>query len=63
MRLAALKGLRHSHRICCGLLVRKKGVAFRDAHEVVGLSVAYCIKHQKRSVSIGLWPKKLQQFQ
>jgi argininosuccinate lyase len=45
MRQAALRGYATATDLADYLV--RKGVAFRDAHEVVGLSVAYGIKHQK----------------
>ncbi|MDX1573243.1 MAG: argininosuccinate lyase [Methylophaga sp.] len=45
MRQAALKGYATATDLADYLV--RKGVAFRDAHEVVGLSVAYAIKHDK----------------
>lgn len=58
MRLAALKGYATATDLADYLV--RKGVAFRDAHEVVGLSVAYAIKHQKDLSSLTL--QQLQQF-
>ncbi len=45
MRNAALRGYATATDLADYLV--RKGVAFRDAHEVVGLSVAYGIKHNK----------------
>ncbi|MBE0438365.1 MAG: argininosuccinate lyase [Gammaproteobacteria bacterium] len=45
MRTAALRGYATATDLADYLV--RKGVAFRDAHEVVGLSVAYGIKHNK----------------
>jgi argininosuccinate lyase len=45
MRNAALRGYATATDLADYLV--RKGVAFRDAHEVVGLSVAYGIKHKK----------------
>ncbi len=45
MRNAALSGYATATDLADYLV--RKGVAFRDAHEVVGLSVAYGIKHNK----------------
>ena len=45
MRQAALRGYATATDLADYLV--RKGVAFRDAHEVVGLSVAYGIKHKK----------------
>ena len=45
MRQAALRGYATATDLADYLV--RKGVAFRDAHEVVGLSVAYGIEHQK----------------
>ena len=58
MRLAALKGYATATDLADYLV--RKGVAFRDAHEVVGLSVAYAIKHQKDLSALTL--QELQQF-
>lgn len=45
MRNAALRGYATATDLADYLV--RKGVAFRDAHEVVGLSVAYGIQHKK----------------
>ena len=45
MRNAALQGYATATDLADYLV--RKGVPFRDAHEVVGLSVAYGIQHQK----------------
>jgi argininosuccinate lyase len=45
MRNAALRGYATATDLADYLV--RKGIAFRDAHEVVGLSVAYAIKHNK----------------
>ncbi len=45
MRNAALRGYATATDLADYLV--RKGMAFRDAHEVVGLSVAYGIKHNK----------------
>ena len=45
MRQAALRGYATATDLADYLV--RKGVAFRDAHEVVGLSVAYGIKHNQ----------------
>ena len=58
MRLAALKGYATATDLADYLV--RKGVAFRDAHEVVGLSVAYAIKQQKDLSALSL--DELQQF-
>lgn len=58
MRLAALKGYATATDLADYLV--RKGVAFRDAHEVVGLSVAYAIKHHKDLSALTL--QELQQF-
>ena len=58
MRLAALKGYATATDLADYLV--RKGVAFRDAHEVVGLSVAFAIKQQKDLSALTL--QELQQF-
>jgi argininosuccinate lyase len=58
MRQAALKGYATATDLADYLV--RKGVAFRDAHEVVGLSVAYAIKHEKDLSLLEL--SELQQF-
>ena len=58
MRQAALRGYSTATDLADYLV--RKGVAFRDAHEVVGLSVAYGIKHQKDLSELTL--KQLQSF-
>ncbi len=58
MRQAALKGYATATDLADYLV--RKGVAFRDAHEVVGLSVAYAIKHEKDLSQLNL--AELQQF-
>ena len=58
MRQAALRGYSTATDLADYLV--RKGVAFRDAHEVVGLSVAYGIKHQKDLSELTL--KELQSF-
>lgn len=58
MREAALKGYATATDLADYLV--RKGVAFRDAHEVVGLSVAYAIKQQKDLSALKL--DELQQF-
>tara|TARA_R110002050_G_scaffold269917_2_gene412555 strand:+ start:95991 stop:97397 length:1407 start_codon:yes stop_codon:yes gene_type:complete len=58
MRNAALRGYATATDLADYLV--RKGVAFRDAHEVVGLSVAYGIKHKKDLSELSL--KELQSF-
>ena len=58
MRLAALKGYATATDLADYLV--RKGVAFRDAHEIVGLSVAFAIKQQKDLSALTL--QELQQF-
>jgi argininosuccinate lyase len=58
MRQAALRGYATATDLADYLV--RKGVAFRDAHEVVGLSVAYGIKHQKDLSELSL--AQLQSF-
>ncbi len=58
MRQAALKGYATATDLADYLV--RKGVAFRDAHEVVGLSVAYAIKQDKDLSQLDL--AELQQF-
>jgi argininosuccinate lyase len=45
MRAAAAKGFSTATDVADYLV--RKGMPFRDAHEVVGKSVAYCLSHQK----------------
>lgn len=58
MRNAALRGYATATDLADYLV--RKGVAFRDAHEVVGLSVAYGIKHNKDLSELSL--EELQSF-
>lgn len=58
MRNAALRGYATATDLADYLV--RKGVAFRDAHEVVGLSVAYGIKHKKDLSELSL--EELQSF-
>ncbi|MDO7596690.1 MAG: argininosuccinate lyase [Pseudomonadota bacterium] len=58
MRNAALRGYATATDLADYLV--RKGVAFRDAHEVVGLSVAYGIKHKKDLSELSL--QELQTF-
>jgi len=58
MRNAALRGYATATDLADYLV--RKGVAFRDAHEVVGLSVAYGIKHHKDLSEMSL--EELQAF-
>jgi argininosuccinate lyase len=58
MRQAALKGYATATDLADYLV--RKNVPFRDAHEVVGLSVAYGIKHNKDLAELSL--EELQQF-
>jgi argininosuccinate lyase len=58
MRNAALRGYATATDLADYLV--RKGVAFRDAHEVVGLSVAYGIKHKKDLSELSL--QELQSF-
>lgn len=58
MRRAALKGYATATDLADYLV--RKGVPFRDAHEVVGLSVAYAIKQDKDLSQLDL--AELQQF-
>jgi argininosuccinate lyase len=58
MRNAALSGYATATDLADYLV--RKGVAFRDAHEVVGLSVAYGIKHNKDLSEMSL--EELQAF-
>ncbi|PCJ31847.1 MAG: argininosuccinate lyase [Gammaproteobacteria bacterium] len=58
MRNAALRGYATATDLADYLV--RKGVAFRDAHEVVGLSVAYGLKHNKDLSEMSL--KELQTF-
>ncbi|MCL4125935.1 UNVERIFIED_CONTAM: hypothetical protein GTU68_012661 [Idotea baltica] len=58
MRQAALRGYATATDLADYLV--RKGVAFRDAHEVVGLSVAYGVAHQKDLSELSL--AELQSF-
>jgi argininosuccinate lyase len=58
MRNAALRGYATATDLADYLV--RKGVAFRDAHEVVGLSVAYGIEHKKDLSELSL--QELQTF-
>ena len=58
MRQAALRGYATATDLADYLV--RKGVPFRDAHEVVGLSVAYGIEHQKDLYELSL--AELQNF-
>ena len=58
MRQAALRGYATATDLADYLV--RKGVPFRDAHEVVGLSVAYGIEHQKDLSELSL--AELQNF-
>lgn len=58
MRQAALKGYATATDLADYLV--RKGVPFRDAHEVVGLSVAYGIEHNKDLSELSL--EELQAF-
>jgi argininosuccinate lyase len=58
MRNATLRGYATATDLADYLV--RKGVAFRDAHEVVGLSVAYGIKHKKDLSELSL--QELQSF-
>lgn len=58
MRLAALKGYATATDLADYLVC--KAVPFRDAHEIVGLSVAYAIKHGKDLSALQL--SELRQF-
>jgi argininosuccinate lyase len=58
MRNAALRGYATATDLADYLV--RKDVPFRDAHEVVGLSVAYGIKHNKDLAELSL--EELQQF-
>ncbi|KKN32196.1 hypothetical protein LCGC14_0816290 [marine sediment metagenome] len=58
MRQAALRGYATATDLADYLV--RKGTPFRDAHEVVGLSVAYGIKHKKDLSELSL--EELQQF-
>ncbi len=58
MRNAALRGYATATDLADYLV--RKGVAFRDAHEVVGLSVAFGIKHKKDLSELSL--EQLQSF-
>jgi len=58
MRNAALRGYATATDLADYLV--RKGVAFRDAHEVVGLSVAFGIKHKKDLSELSL--EQLQNF-
>jgi argininosuccinate lyase len=58
MRESALRGYATATDLADYLV--RKGTPFRDAHEVVGLSVAYGIKHKKDLSAMSL--QELQQF-
>tara|TARA_R110002110_G_scaffold414951_1_gene647061 strand:- start:344399 stop:345802 length:1404 start_codon:yes stop_codon:yes gene_type:complete len=58
MQSAALQGFATATDLADYLV--KKGMPFRDAHEVVGKSVAYCIEKKKILSELSL--KELQQF-
>jgi argininosuccinate lyase len=58
MRLSALRGYATATDLADYLV--RKGTPFRDAHEVVGLSVAYGLKHNKDLSEMSL--DELQQF-
>lgn len=58
MRAAAMKGFATATDLADYLV--KKGMPFRDAHEVVGKSVAYCIEHKKDLPELAL--EELQAF-
>lgn len=58
MQSAALQGFATATDLADYLV--KKGMPFRDAHEVVGKSVAYCIEKKKTLSELSL--KELQQF-
>ena len=58
MRQAALKGFATATDLADYLV--RKGMAFRDAHEVVGKSVAYCVEHGRDLAELSL--AELQQF-
>ncbi len=58
MRESALRGYATATDLADYLV--RKGTPFRDAHEVVGLSVAYGIKHKKDLSAMNL--EELQQF-
>jgi argininosuccinate lyase len=58
MRESALRGYATATDLADYLV--RKGTPFRDAHEVVGLSVAYGIKHKKDLSAMSL--EELQQF-
>ncbi len=58
MREAARRGFSTATDLADYLV--RKGIAFRDAHEIVGQSVAYGIKHQKDLADMTL--EELQQF-
>jgi argininosuccinate lyase len=58
MRAAALNGFATATDLADYLV--KKGTPFRDAHEIVGKSVAYCIAQQKDLSALGL--SELQSF-
>ncbi len=58
MQSAALQGFATATDLADYLV--KKGMPFRDAHEVVGKSVAYCIEKKKNLSELSL--KELQQF-
>jgi argininosuccinate lyase len=52
MRQAAAKGFSTATDVADYLV--RKGMAFRDAHEVVGKSVAYCLTHKKELPELSL---------
>jgi argininosuccinate lyase len=58
MREAALRGYATATDLADYLV--RKGIAFRDAHEIVGKSVAYGIQHEKDLSAMNL--AELQQF-
>jgi argininosuccinate lyase len=57
MRTAALENFAAATDLADALV--KKGLPFRDAHEMVGKAVAYCEKHGQRfeDLSAGDWAK------
>jgi len=58
MRAATLKGFATATDLADYLV--RKGTAFRDAHEIVGKSVAFCVEKQCDLVDLSL--TELQQF-
>ncbi|MDT8398694.1 MAG: argininosuccinate lyase [Pseudomonadales bacterium] len=58
MRMAALRGFATATDLADYLV--KKGMPFRDAHEVVGKTVAYCVANNEDLTSISL--ARLQEF-